>query len=922
MSNTRDHFDYHLQPSEQEQVERIVPANQAKIHLAFRANVSFIDKNSARDSKKEYKGAAVALSEHNITFCCHGFFGKSYKLLAVIHVNDITGLSSESDTTTVLKVINGTYIIISPAVIRFTRNLIRNYILSNPMLPPSLRFTFNAVNPKNYPMFNPQLSPSQQFQFTYNANCSYFDETYYHDIPRYFHNLIKTGSAIFDFTQLPIHLMETGLGLSSDIRPITSSLMFCPFIYGINISDITRDDIIQSCAPIVMMNPNMRIIRLLSTGAQNGCIPLSKAMLQARHPGVVYWDLSDNQLEDISYFVDALGDYHSQLITLRLNNCKMTNAEITTLFNSLSGNDYNHHIQQLALIGNTLNKANCGQFGDLLRAISGDNVFDDHSGNFKDLPEIESANGHSDQMTSPDDDSLSEENKFNLNHLEFGPVKYPKGIFDALMSHSIPIETLKFVDSSFDEESANSLISYLRGTTTLKYLDISNCSFKDIQLEAIITSFISNTAVNEVSLILNKLKIHGKRYAMVMQALTQYSDKIVELSLNENGLSQTEPLFIDLGQFKNLKRLSLALNFNKKMQGIGNSLIQLLGYSNLKSLNIAGGGSSNFLLGNSLLDESYNFINALYTNNALEELDISGNLIGDQGIKMISNVLRENTTLQVIKLDNSNPTSLAPIIDFLDAVTESKTIIDADFPENDIYNLLSLSPAQSKHSDIEQIAQKRLLAQLAVTENRSTAGVYSNLTLLNDDTLNSIIDEVTLELQEIYDNLKVPRNEHSALTEVVGLPLPYEEESDFQNSPQPISPTTKQSQEQNYDKDDPYASKDLMSAVVEPTPVANADSFKTLQFNSLCIRRPDAMQKLEEKGKFMLMDVKISNLRPPKHSDEETDSAFDAEPVTNVLLPVAMGDPTEMPVIDDSHIHDALYDSPEPPQSPENDNLL
>ena len=65
---------------------------------------------------------------------------------------------------------------------------------------------------------------------------------------------------------------------------------------------------------------------------------------------------------------------------------------------------------------------------------------------------------------------------------------------------------------------------------------------------------------------------------MVMQALTQYSDKIVELSLNENGLSQAEPLFIDLGQFKNLKRLSLALNFNKKMQGIGNSLIQLLGY--------------------------------------------------------------------------------------------------------------------------------------------------------------------------------------------------------------------------------------------------------------------------------------------------------------------------------------------------------
>lgn len=872
-------FDYHLQPNEQNQIERLVPYNQAKIHLAFRANISYSDLNST--SKKDYNNAAVALSEHMVTICVHGFFGRSYKLFTTFHVNDITELQSKSDELTVIKTIKGVYCINSQASLRFARNVVRNYILSNPMMPPALRFQFKATDPSKFPKFDPQLSPSQQFQFTYNSSCSYFDVTYYHDIPRYYHDLVNTGSCIFDFTQLPIHLMECGLGQSSDIRPVTSALMFDSFIYGINISDITRDDIIAASAPIILMSPTLRIIRMIKTGAQKSGMMISNAMNQSRNQGVVYWDFSDNQLEDIVYFVDSLNRYKGQLITLRLNHCKMTNSDVTTLLTSLIENENNHHIKQLALIDNGFNQTNCEEFCDFLNEITSSQnenedeqrVSDNESD--KELADIENENDDPTtqliQKGKSKDTSLSHNLKVSecfLYHLELGPVKNPSIIIQTINDRFIPLKTLKIVDSSFDENCSRSFANFLNTTTTLRELDISGSSLKDQQLQIILDSLLTNSSIEDgsLALCLNRLNLKGNRYSSIKNILIEHQSKIVELSLNENGLTMNDSVISDIGLFENLKKVSLAVNFHKKMTGIGESLSSILNHSNITSINISGNSTTGqFVSGYALENEAIPFIRHLYTNNSLEELDISGNLIGDVGIKMINEILRENNKLKVINIDNNGIKNIETINDFLDSVSESKSIINAVFPVDDVYDLLS-DELSTMTKNVETISLKRQIAQKVTMNNRSKSGFYSSLSLLNDKTLDDIVDEATLELQEKIEIDNVQFEKHAVITEIVGLPLPYEDE----NATDTIVSLGGNDEDDDENGDDVYTSKQMMSTVFEPENESNIQltSFKTLQFNSLCIRRPDAEQKLEEKGKFLLQDVDMTKLIHPQEFNE------------------------------------------------------
>ncbi|OHS96459.1 hypothetical protein TRFO_37346 [Tritrichomonas foetus] len=886
-------FDYHLRSSEQDQVERLVPLHQAKIHIAFRANVKY--------NTKRYDNAAVALSEHMVTICNRGFFGRSFRVLTTFHVFDITSITTKNDHTVLIDTISSHFIIKSPAAIRFTRNLIRNFILSNPMMPPVLRFPFKTHNSNEFPVFNPPLSPSQKFQFTYNANCSYYNVTYYHDIPRYFHKLMQAGNGVFDFTQLPIHLMECGLGMSTDIRPITASIMFDPFVQGINCSDITRSDIVLAIASPILMNPCLKMVRIVESGAEEGCAQIANAMLQALNPGVVYWDFSSNKMIDISFFVDALSSYRAPLLSLRLNNCGLTTLDITTLLSSLTDNPNTHGIQQLALVGNRFNKANCDQFFEYILSIS--SIENDDVNNFRnDLNRNSNRNRNKDNNgdganelddVSSDNDveSLSdgggnEENVIKyLTRLELGPLDKPIAIIEGLSLSGQPISILKIIDSKFDDQSTNLLAKYLHESKTLNDLDISGCSFNEKQLLLVLDSVLTNNNLNEIKLSLCRLSIHGQRYSSVMETLAKKAEKIIELTLNQNGLTLNDPIMNDLQKFTCLRHLSLSCNYTKRMTGIGGKLAILLQYANLKSLYISGDRESY-----SLNNEIIPLITALHMNRTLEEIDISGNSIGDIGLKAVNSMLRANSSLKIIKIDDSCPTTLPPILDFLDIIGKSQQFVEASFPVNDVYYILCNIDRASQLKFFEIVSQKRQIAQLTLTKNQANAGMFSGLSLLKDEILNLLLDSITLEMQQRMNQVII--GEHSAITEVVGLPLPFEQEYQHIDSPvftenvenidnndivrqniANVSTETNVSLENEENEEEIYASKNQLETVFESNEANDRDfetetyNMRTLQFNSLIIRRPDAEQRLEEKGKFLLMDSFASFLSPPSQFD-------------------------------------------------------
>ena len=828
-------FDYHLSPKEKEQVECIVPMHQAKIHLAFRANVLF--------DSKSYKNCVVALSEHMVTVCSRALFGKNLKLLEAFHLLDVTGVTTIDDKTVVIEVNGHVLRVLSSTCMRFVRNMLRNYVLSAPMMPRTLRFGFQTHDPEQFPPFEPKLSPSQEFQFSYNANCSFYDTTYHHDVARYFHYLMTTGNGVFDMTQLPIDILEDALGESSDARPITASLCFCPYVFGFNCENISKSDIVRASASLVLMNSNVRVLRLVSTGAVDGCKDLAKAMLKNESPGVVYWDLSDNQM-DIMHFAQALGAYSEPVVSLKLRNCRMDTYALEMLLSSLIENQIHHGIKQLCISGNEMNATHAQMLATLLKCEDCD----------------------------------------QLKVLEIGPVQTVEVVLDALTACCDQLKELHIIDTTITEKGEAALTAFLEAAKGLCVLDLSGCQMSIAAFESVLATVSHNEHIKSIALRFNRVDSRsavmdvlrrGERKTQQVIAVLEVDEslrmKTVALSLSENGIKEQElkQLLPVIRNMPNLKELWLDGNFNSKMPEVSDALLQLIQTPTLECLSVA--GRDGYKLEGTLMP----LIKALRRNNTLRRLDISNNEIRDAGLKQLCRSLRRNKTLISIAVDGAKPQDLSSIYEFLDIVASSSSLVAAPYPVDDIYECVAELTGERRERVFETLTHLQSAMEVRLAKNGSRAGIFSRLTLMDDRILNKIIDDITIDMQAKLASVNV--YEHLAITQIVGLPLPSQADLvTFSNS--------KVGEAGDNEGRELYVSKNFMESITDQTDnQASIDdsNFKTLQFNSLLIRRPDSQQKLLKKAKAFAPE--FDGLESISEEEENAEEDFS----TSLLKPTS-----------------------------------
>jgi hypothetical protein len=104
-------------------------------------------------------------------------------------------------------------------------------------------------------------------------------------------------------------------------------------------------------------------------------------------------------------------------------------------------------------------------------------------------------------------------------------------------------------------------------------------------------------------------------------------------------------------------------------------------------------------------------------------------------------------------------------------------------------------------------------------------GIHSELSKKNLHELNELLDNITIAIHEELDGVKV--NEHAALSSAFGLPLPHRNDL-----------------EETGDVSDGAEIYDTVTGTVVEETVVAADGLATLQFNSLCIRRPEARGRI------------------------------------------------------------------------------
>lgn len=104
---------------------------------------------------------------------------------------------------------------------------------------------------------------------------------------------------------------------------------------------------------------------------------------------------------------------------------------------------------------------------------------------------------------------------------------------------------------------------------------------------------------------------------------------------------------------------------------------------------------------NRLKTDLHNFINALGSNQHLQMLDITGNLMGDIGARLLAKALQINNKLKTIALDRNNFT-LQGYADIVYALENNFSVRNMPFPLHDI------APCLKQHPERTDVLMKKM----------------------------------------------------------------------------------------------------------------------------------------------------------------------------------------------------------------------
>jgi len=791
---SKANFDYHLSSSEQKKVEKIVPLHQAKIFIAFKADFKII--------KDSYKGGAIALSEHMIVLCKKSFIGYSYSSVKMIHLLDIRVFRVPDEFTVVLETPDSEIVIVSKVCMRFSRILLRNYILVTKLWPPPMRFLFSPNDPGEFPEFNPKLSPSQMFQFLYNAYCSYFNSDYFHSIVRFFHMLMTTGNGIADFSFIPLSEIDVSFGDPLSLRPVFAAFLFCPMVFGYTMKNICRPDALKSIVPLIANNRSIKILQVSGCRIESGINELAQVMAFNDGLSIVFYDLSNNRFSDLSPFAIALSKIPKPVCYINLSNTNMNQVASLNMMKALIANKALRELRYILMHGASMSEEGVNLF---VRHIS----------------------------------ELDRKNHAVLRQIDLGVLHGGVDLFLGSLKKTIqPIEYLSLSGTKIGSKAFSELISFIENSKYLKKIDLSDTGLDIKAIELFSRSISENDNIKEFTLHLDGLGLNGKNLINVLSILSSDNvSKWTGLSLKNNGIKashimEASPLF---KQLSNLRYLSISGNLHKGMKFLNDTLLELQSHPSLDTLDISG-NSSNYIGYDGITD----FIRAMHTNSHIFVLDISNNQIGDKGLEEVSDMLKNNSNIVEIQIDGSKPSSPKALLEILESISQHPSLNSVNFPNDDVFGIAQQLSNEKSSKFLSSASKRQNKAQIQMQKNQARRGIHSDLSKLQMSELDETIDSIIIGVQEMLSTANV--NQHSAIGKLFNLQFPHLEEDS--------TDLGIEIQHGNVDESviNDYACPEARISIIEPVNEAEEGSFQTLQFNSLCLRRPGAEDRFRRRG--------------------------------------------------------------------------
>ncbi|XP_014216168.1 F-actin-uncapping protein LRRC16A isoform X2 [Copidosoma floridanum] len=307
------------------------------------------------------------------------------------------------------------------------------------------------------------------------------------------------------------------------------------------------------------------------------------------------------------------------------------------------------------------------------------------------------------------------------------------------------------------KEIPPSFKQFFTATLSLKYLNISSCKLPLEALKHLLLGLACNESTVGLELDMSGNNL-GSMGAHVLESCIHGVRCIASLDISDSNMDvDLAQVITAISKNKSIKHLFMGRNTlgmkSKHIAVVMDSLVQMLQEEDcvLQALHLPD---------SRLKGDLYNLINALGSNTCLKTLDISGNLIGDPGARLLAKALQINNHLKTIVYDKNNIT-LQGYADIVHALERNYSVRHMPCPIYDIqpcmkasaekteqltkktqeYLQRNVTPSRNSHGQAFRLQQGFLLS--------STQHMVDRLVVQTQDTIKALVVETCTANEDI-----------------------------------------------------------------------------------------------------------------------------------------------------------------------------
>ncbi|CRK88349.1 CLUMA_CG002127, isoform A [Clunio marinus] len=442
-----------------------------------------------------------------------------------------------------------------------------------------------------------------------------------------------------------------------DLMAIVSALEYNTFFRGLKVSH-TRlsNDTLERILHVMKRSMWLEELHLEGLGLKADFIhKLAVSVISNNNPALKTIDLNHNLIEDKGalHLAGPIAKISKGLCKLCLAYCGLTSKGVNQISHSLSLNQS---------ISSSLTHLD----------LSGNNLKDDvtNLNNFLAQP----------------------------NALEFLDISSTdttlESLFGALLRGcSTHLAHLNVAHNSFGtkkgKEIPPSFKQFFTSSLSLKHLNIASCKIPLEALKHLLLGLACNESTAGLHLDLNGNQL-GQQGAHVLESCIHGVRVLQSLDIGDNNLdSEMASVLTAIGKNSSIRTLYLIKCFQgmklKHISTVMDALVNLIQKDDFMLAEL-------YISENKLKTDIHNFINALGSNQHLQVLDISGNLMGDIGARLLAKALQINNKLKTIIMDR-NAITLQGYSDIVYALENNYSLRHIPFP------LFDITPSLKNHPE-------------------------------------------------------------------------------------------------------------------------------------------------------------------------------------------------------------------------------